>query len=468
MSEQGNHDSKEHGFVLDGPSSCQCEVTTPDWWVDRQMEAWANFNRIPNPTRKNESWRFSNLALTSLEGYQCTCIPTDEDRAQIKELSKPPFENALRAVFAGGSLIDFEPLPEDVAAKGVIWKPLHQAAAENQDLLKKHFMATDVTLGSEKFAALHASFCKTGMLVYVPKGVEVDIPLCHYNWMSGDHKGACFPHILIVAEDNAKVRVFDYQNSLGNANGVSIAINDIILGDGAKVEFASLQNRSEETRSFQINSVVAGRDADVKTLHVNLGSEFARLESQSRLMGQGARSEMLSVAITHHKQLFDQRTLQHHGAPHTWSNLLYKNTLNHKSRTIFEGLIQVAEGAHHTDAYQTNRNLLLNSAAEADSMPGLEIANDDVKCSHGSTTGQISEEELFYLEARGIPGDVARHLIAVGFYQEVLDQFGCDELTKQVRDLAEAKFGNVQPFEAGADDESDIDETDVRQLQGTE
>jgi Fe-S cluster assembly protein SufD len=173
---------------------------------------------------------------------------------------------------------------------------------------------------------------------------------------------------------------------------------------------------------------VAGRDASIKSFQVQLGASFSRSESVSDLIGTGARSDMLSVSLPIGEQVIDQRTLQNHKAPHATSDLLYKNALYGKSRSIFSGLITVDKEAHFTDAYQTCRNLLNSDEAEATSLPGLEINADQVKCSHGATSSPISDEELFYLKARGISDSESRKLIIEGFLAGVLERFGNSEV----------------------------------------
>jgi len=178
----------------------------------------------------------------------------------------------------------------------------------------------------------------------------------------------------------------------------------------------------------------------VKSLQVQLGSQWSRTESVSHMAGKGANSDMLSVAVPSAEQEIDQRTLQHHADPNTKSDLLYKNALFGKGRSIFAGLIKVDEGAHHTDSYQTCRNLFLSDDADANAMPGLEIDADQVKCSHGSTSSPITEEELFYFNARGIPSNMAKQLITSGFTGEVIAKLGDEAVELMVGALVEAKF----------------------------
>jgi len=421
------------------------------------------------PRRKDEDWRFANISALHLENYVRAGEPDASARTEILGLSQPSFATAAHSVFANDVLLEHRAISKELADQGVIWEPISTALEKHPELLRKHFMSQLVQLGSQKFAALHQSYCQNGMLVYVPKNVEVKLPLVAFHWLCGEN-ASTFPHTLILAEANSKVTVLDFLKSFSEEPGFACSVNDLILGPGAQVNYLCSQNWSEKALSFQINATTVDRDASAKSLNVNLGGFFARVESKSQLNGDASRSEMLSLTVAHGAQEFDQRTLQNHVGKHTWSDLLYKNALSHRSKTIFKGLIQVEPNASQTDAYQTNRNLLLNSEAEADSMPGLEILNDDVKCSHGATTGQIQEEELFYFLARGITHAFAKQLVVYGFLDEVLQRFGSEEITAEIRSKVEAKFARTKTLEwkkpSPSEVEEAIDETDVRALQG--
>jgi Fe-S cluster assembly protein SufD len=217
-------------------------------------------------------------------------------------------------------------------------------------------------------------------------------------------------------------------------------VNDLVVGRGAKLNYVCNQNWNEKALAIQINSTSVEREASALSLNVNLGGAYSRFESLSRLTGEGARSDMLAVCVADNTQEFDARTLQDHASPHTTSDLLYKNALNDRARNTFGGLIRVEPHAHFTDAYQTVRNLLLSDDAEANSMPGLEILADNVKCSHGATSGQLGENEMFYLLSRGIAAPVAKQLLVSGFLNEVVDRLDHPAITGHIHDLIEAKF----------------------------
>ena len=216
--------------------------------------------------------------------------------------------------------------------------------------------------------------------------------------------------------------------------------NDLYAGHGAAVTYVAMQDWSRDTLSFQFNATVARRDAKVVSLNLHAGARQARHESFSQLSAPGAHSEMLALTVAHGTQEFDQRTLQIHQAPNTGSNLLYKNALLEQAKTIFSGLIVVDPDAQKTDAYQSNRNLMLSDEAEAHSLPGLEIQANDVRCTHGATSARIDREQEFYLEARGIKPAQAQELLVFGFFEEVLGKIENEALHDSLTEIIRQKF----------------------------
>ncbi len=405
-----------------------------------QAEAWEKFTALPMPVRTNEAWRFAKVKDLDLGGY-VQSQPLDEaTREALLARSRGVEGVAGRMVFANDELLAQETLADSLRQKGVVWLPLDRAAAEHPELFRKHFMREEALLGGQKFAALHASQVRAGTFLYVPRGVEIDLPIEAFHWQHGAH-GSVFPHTLIIAEEMAKVTLIDYYESADpGAPALACAVNDLWLGAGANVTYVCVQNWSPQALAFQMNSTVVGRDAQSKSLFAQLGGRHVRSESVSHLRGPGGRSDMLAVTVAEGAQEVDARTFQIHEVPNTQSDLLYKNSLDDTARTIFAGLIRVDPGAHRTDAYQKVRNLLLSDEAEANSAPGLEIEADDVRCTHGATTGQIEQEELFYLLSRGIPQKDAQRLIVFGFLNEVIDRLGNEPVQERLRELVRAKF----------------------------
>jgi Fe-S cluster assembly protein SufD len=412
----------------------------PAWFREQQRAAWTKFEALPLPARKDQAWRFSNVNALNLSAYNLGTPLSQAERAEILESSSGLVEVAGRLIFADNQLLRRDPLSPELLAAGVILKPLERAIIEHEDLFRRHFMAQPSQLGSAKFAALHEALVTSGTFVYVPKGVEVELPIEVFHWLHGENSSV-FPHTLLVADELAKVTVIEhFRSAHADRAGFACGVNDLVVGRGAKLNYICTQNWNEKTLAIQINSTSVERDASALSLNVHLGGAYSRFEGLSRLNGEGARSDMLSVSVADNAQEFDARTLQDHLSPHTTSDLLYKNSLNDRARNTFGGLIRVEPHAHFTDAYQTVRNLLLSDDAEANSMPGLEILADNVKCSHGATSGQISENEMFYLLSRGIPASVARQLLVSGFLNEAVDRLDHPAITSFVHEMIEAKF----------------------------
>ncbi|MES2996653.1 MAG: Fe-S cluster assembly protein SufD [Verrucomicrobiota bacterium] len=410
----------------------------PHWFTTRQAAAQKRYESTPAPKRGDETWRFSNLKQLDFTGFSRSVgvPPTFENFLPISTgLEKP----AAKFVFANDVLVSSESLlPETV-----ICLPLSEALEKHGDLVEKYFMRQETRLGSTKFAAWHEANVSNGLFVFVPDGVEVEGSIEAHHWISGANT-VVFPHTLVVTGANAKVRVIDiFRSAEGLEAGLAIAFNDLRAGAGSKLNYVAVQELNEVSRVIQINETGADRDSVVKSFLLNTGAAWARNESLSRLEGPGSRSDMLSVSIPSREQEYDQRTFQHHVSPGAYSDLLYKNSLYDNSRTIFSGLIFVDEGAHNTDAYQTCRNLLMSDSAEANSMPGLEINADQVKCSHGSTSSPVPDSEIFYLQSRGIDADRARQLIARGFSVEVIERLDDEETEKLVLRFVDGKFARI-------------------------
>jgi len=413
-----------------------------DWFSQLRFEAWKSFLETPLPARTDEAWRFATVKALELSSFTRAVPVGPAVAADLIQRSAGGLETAGRMVFANDRLLSRELHTAALEAQGVIWKPLEQAINDHEELVSQHFMTQEVVLGSKKFAALHQANVRAGTFIYIPKNVEVALPLETLHWMQGRYTSV-FPHTLIIVGENSKVTVIDrFESADDSEPGFACGVNDLFLEAGAKLTYVNVQNWSHQAVACQINSTVVGRDASAVNMALNLGSTYARTESVSRLVGQGGRSDMLAVSIAEGVQEFDQRTLQDHRKPDTASDLLYKNSLNDQARTIFAGLIRVEPGSHHTDAYQKVRNLLLSDDAEANSMPGLEILADDVRCTHGATSGQMDDEELFYMLSRGIPRREAQKMIVFGFLNEVIERLGNDKIAEELRGLVGRKFAS--------------------------
>jgi Fe-S cluster assembly protein SufD len=417
------------------------QANTPAWWLDRKRAAYETFASLPLPTRTNESWRFSSLSGLTLDRF--TVFNGD---ARSPRFAAPFGPNTL--FFCNNRYVNRplnQPLPSNWITKGVVVTTLANALSEHAELLKAHFMTQPQKLGSEKFAALHTAFVSDGAFIYIPRGVELTEPII-IGHAAGEAGTAVFPHTLVIAEENSKATVVDYfvsslDSEHPNAPGrFACGANDLYAAHGAQLTYVAAQNWSPDTLSFQFNSTVVRRDARVQSLNLHLGARQARHESLSQLAAPGAFSEMLALTVAEGAQEFDQRTLQIHQAPNTKSDLLYKNALRDTAKTIFSGLIVVDPDAQKTDAYQSNRNLMLSDDAEACSLPGLEIQANDVRCTHGATSSRIDPEQEFYLQSRGIAKPDADELLTFGFFEEVLARLASQPLHDALHALIKTKF----------------------------
>jgi Fe-S cluster assembly protein SufD len=437
MSSVANQQIAKAGAILSGPDESR---DFPDWFRDQQREAWNQFESLPQPTRKDQAWRFSNVGLLDLTPFQISAPLSEDDRKNVLKYSRGLDQFAGRMIFANDQLVERDVVSEELKRRGVIFQPLDRAMLEHADLFRKYFMSTDATLGSAKFAALHKSLVSSGTFLFVPRGLEIELPIEIFHWLRHDNMSV-FPHLLLVADELAKVTVIEHFGSCDQrAPGFACGVNDLIAGPGAEVTYVCAQNWGENVVALQMNSTVVDHDASAMSLNLHLGSRYSRFESLSRLIGEGGRSDLLAVAVAKNQQEFDTRTLQDHVSPHTASDLLYKNALEDRARTIFGGLIRVEPHAHFADAYQKVRNLLLSDDAEANSMPGLEILADNVRCTHGATSGQVDEDELFYLRTRGISVPVAQRLIVTGFLDEVVQRLHHPAISEHLHRLIEERF----------------------------
>jgi Fe-S cluster assembly protein SufD len=408
----------------------------PKWWLDAKQAAWNQFAARPLPSRTDELWRFSSIQKITLDGFEVA--EPAAGAAIASEL--PAFARTAEIVFTNNHLAHRSALPAELAAKGVIFSPLEEALHKHADLVRAYFQKHPAALGGEKFVALNTALTASGAFLYVPKGVEIAAPFVVQHNVSGAGK-AIFPHTLVILEDHAQATVVEYFKSAEtDARQLAAGVNDLHAGPNARLTYIGAQKWSADALAFQSNSIVARRDARVLALNLHLGGRQSRHESHSRLQGPGAHSEMLALTVAKDSQEFDQRTLQTHQAPHTSSNLLYKNALLDTARTIFSGLIVVEQDAQKTDAYQSNRNLMLSDDSEANSLPGLEIQANDVRCTHGSTSARIPAEQEFYLESRGITPEKASELLVFGFFEEVLDKLENQELHAVLSNLIQQKF----------------------------
>lgn len=434
-----------HGvFTRDQAEILSTRKLEPEWLRAQRLRAYDAFAEAPMPSTREEEWRYTDIArILSFEGLELA-----EEHAPVQTVSALPEGLAALIEEGGDSSAELVQLDasvvrrevgEQLTSQGVILTSLEQAVQEHPDLVQQ-YLGTAVSEEDGKFAAMNAANWTGGIFLYVPRNVRVELPVRSFRWITADGKSQ-FSRILIVAEENSEVAVMDEVASPDfSRQTLSNGAAEIFAAEGAKVSYVSLQRWGSGVVHLTTDRLVAGRDAVITTLYTTLGSDVTRADVQCRLQAPGAHVDMLGLYLAEEKQHFDHETLQDHISPHASSNLLFKGVLDDEGRSVFRGLIRVHEGAQRTDAYQTNRNLILSKQARADSLPNLEIGADDVRCSHAATIGQLDEEELFYLLSRGIPRNEAVRLVIFGFFGEVLEQLELTELKAEVVRAIERKL----------------------------
>ncbi|MBN1138357.1 MAG: Fe-S cluster assembly protein SufD [Anaerolineae bacterium] len=396
----------------------------PDWLRERRRQAWRAYAELEPP-----KWRRTDLG--KLDWGQL--IPYAPPQAPVSDLAAlpPKLHDALAAYGQRAGLLlqrDSAPvyleLAASVHAQGVIWTDLETAARDYPDLVRPYLLADAVSLSADKYTALHSAFWSGGAFLYVPRNVEVALPLISVLWQEMPQL-AIFPHTLLVAEPGSRVTLVTELLSMGCdacPDTYHGGVTELHLGENAQVRYVNTQDFGRQVYDLNTQAAVLDRDSRLEWLSVILGGKLSRSSQHTFLRQPGAEALVTGLYLPDGKQHIAFDTLQDHIAANCTSDLLYQGALLGRSRSVYEGTIHAWPGAQKTNAYQNNRNLILSPKARADSLPRLEIENNDLRCTHGATVGQADEDQIFYLMSRGIPRNQALRLIVEGFFQPVLDR----------------------------------------------
>jgi len=416
----------------------------PEWMRDRRRDAFHVLLDTPLPTRNDEAWRRTDFGALKLAEVE-TVLPKADGEAALKGAPRS-IKEAISGKGASGAVVSAD--GEIVAAlldgalkrKGVIFTDMETALKKHSDLLEPIFMTQIVKPNDGYFAALHGSFWQGGTFVYVPKGVQVPLPLRAATWLKNRH--SAFSHTLIILEAGARaVFVDEYESATDDRQAFNNSAVEILVGDDAQLDYVNWQDFGRNVYSFTHERARVMRNSTLHWIVAGLGTRLTKSFMDANLAGQGSSALMSGAYFVDGNQHLDYDTEQNHLVPHTTSDLLYKGALKDEARSVWQGNIHVYPGAQRTDAYQANRNLSLSHAARADSIPGLEIEADDVRCTHGAAISQVDKEEVFYLMARGIPYKVAEQLIVNGFFKPVLDRIPMDNVRARLEVSFAAKMG---------------------------
>lgn len=390
----------------------------PAWLTERRRQAWEAFEELPMPDRRQEEWMRTDIRTFRLDRFSAPA-PEGPEAPLARRLLAEGVDLAGSSTTTDSRQQSLELDPE-LARQGVLFGSLDELVREHPDLVEQHFGGV-VDFTYDKFAALHAAFWSGGTLLYVPRGVTIEKPLHTLSALTAD--GVDFAHTLVVLEDGAEATLMAETASVDpQAAGLHCGAIELVVGPNARLRYVNLQNWGSGVWHFAHQKGRVGRDGRLQWTIGALGARLAKVNQHVALSGEGADTQVNGVMFTEGKQHLSYHTLQHHEAAHCSSDLLYKAAMQDRSRTVWRGMIKVDPGAQKTNGYQRNDNLLLSSQSRADSIPGLEIEADDVRCTHGSTSGRVDEEMIFYARCRGFTLKEAVQMIVTGFFQQVFDR----------------------------------------------
>ncbi|HNT54711.1 MAG TPA: Fe-S cluster assembly protein SufD [Anaerolineaceae bacterium] len=386
-----------------------------------RRQAWESFLALPLPDTSQEAWRRTDLRPLPVERFQLTPADPAALPPAPKSLLKPLADDVAAGQIILTPLGAQVQLAPELAEQGVIFTDLRTAETRHAGLLDR-LVGQVVRADEGKFSALAAALAQNGVLLYVPRGVQVTQPLHSILWAPGQDL-AHFSHVLVWLEEGAAATyIHESASPTEPAPALHAGIVEIQVGPAASLRFVELQSLGEHVWNFTHERARVDRDASLEWIFGAIGGHLTKNFSDLDLIGSGATGKMSGFYFTENEQHLDYDSQQNHLVPHTTSDLLFKGALLGSSRSVWQGMIYVAPGAAKTDGYQNNRNLVLSRQARADSIPGLEILADDVRCTHGATVGKIDPEQIFYLQARGVPRREAERLIVEGFFDPIMQR----------------------------------------------
>jgi Fe-S cluster assembly protein SufD len=394
------------------------------WLTDIRRQAWQRFNELPMPSRANEEWMRTDIRLFHLDRFSPTAAAPDIEVLQGAFSRGVELGGQICTVNSHSVRAQIQP---EWSTKGVLFGPLDQLVSEHGELLRPHLLGRAVDPHYDKFAALHAAFWTGGALLYVPRNVAVEQPL-HLQAMLTDG-GVDLSHTLVILEEGAEATLLaESMSTADDAKGLHCGAVELLLGPRSNLRFVNLQDWGSGVWHFSHQKALVDQDASIQWTIGALGARLAKVNQHVGLVGAGARAQVNGVMFSEGHQHLCYHTLQHHEAPQCTSDLLYKGALQDHSRIVWRGMIKVDPRAQKTDGYQRNDSLILTPDARADSIPGLEIEADDVRCTHGATSGRVDDEQVFYCRSRGMTRKEAIRMIVAGFFQQVSDRINIESV----------------------------------------
>jgi len=411
-----------------------------DWLAPLQEQALAAFARDGFPTPRHEDWKYTNLArLAKSSGdlLRRAAVPADAGRitALLERLPRRAGDYTL--VFANGR---FDPGLSKLPGTDTGVRIATLTGAGDEDRARFSDWVDASSHGDDQaFEALNAAFMADGAILDIAAETRVERPL-HVVFATDGQAAGTQARLRINAGAGSSARVLEHH--IGNGAGWTNAITDIHCARAARLTYIKLQDEDDAADHVAAQTVTLDENSHFRAAHVDLGARLARNDLRVRMNGSGGRAELFGLFLVDGQRHVDNHTRTDHFAGNTVSEEYYRGIMNERGRGVFNGKIIVHEGADGTDARLSNRNLLLAKTAEIDTKPELEIYTDDVKCAHGATTGQLDEQALFYLRARGVPRQVARHMLVLAFAREIFERFDATatELNDYINETLERRL----------------------------
>lgn len=422
MPNTSNLDTVAPQKVLSGIADLYRE---PDWLSAHRRQSLEIYRVTARPDRVSHLWRYTDPAqFENSSGRPAPVAPSSGTRRAFPAVIEQALaaESLAAAAYIRDGLVWKTAIDDAIAARGVMIMDLHEAALSRPDLVQPYLGAL---VGPEfgKYEAYINAAWTGGLLVYVPRGVQVDRPI-HIVSAQPSAETYRSGRILVVLDSQSSLTLIDEYGegtSAGEGNSHASNIVEIFVGDSARLHYSAVQNWNRGTTSYFTQRARLDSNSNLDTVLTSVGGATAKVDAGALLVGKGAESNMYGLAIGDRKQHYDHHTVHLHESDHTRSDLHFKVALRDEADSVYTGLIRIGERAAYCEAYQENRNLVLSSGARAESIPELEIMNNEVRCTHGATVGKIDPQEVFYLMSRGIEKDDAIHLIVAGFVGPIID-----------------------------------------------
>lgn len=409
----------------------------PEWLKTLREKAFAYFTENGFPTVQSEEWKYTNVAPLVNEKFNI-----ENSKSEAKDVSGFIFDESKESVLVLTNGVLNRELSNTGAIKGASVLSFSEAF-ENEKFgeVLRAKLGSLVDSVKNGFTALNTAFIGEGVFVHLPKSAKIDAPV-QLLFLTDDGK-ISFPRVLIVAEEFAEATFVETYNRNEETKYLTNAVVEVSVADEAKIKHFRVQRESHAAFHVSNTAAEVGRGSVYDTTAINLGAKLSRHDVALKFNSEGGEAFVDGLYFLGEEQHHDTHSVIKHDVPNCVSHQTYKGVLNDKSRGVFNGKVFVAVGAHGTDGYQSNKNLLLSNDARIDTKPQLEIFNDDVKCSHGATVGQLEEEELFYLLSRGINESLAKNLLTYGFAEEIVNKIEIESIKKQLDEAVLNRLNTV-------------------------